>query len=127
MSAAFTSWTTLQPAFFPQNLVAPVSRFYFKELAKKHVLRSAYKPDTKIAITDPSRHWQVRRQGFPGSEGGIRWESRAGGVSGDADDGRDCADNDGGEGGVCERGGVSTDEGKECHFREFRVGRGMGG
>ena len=54
MSAGFKSWTILQPAFLLPNLVSPVSRFYFKELASEHVLRSAYELEKKIIITDPA-------------------------------------------------------------------------
>jgi hypothetical protein len=53
VSAGFGAWTVLQPAFLLSNLVAPVSPGYFRELASQHVVRSAYRPDTEIAITDP--------------------------------------------------------------------------
>ena len=54
MSAGFETWTILQPAFLLPNLVAPVSRGYFPKLAGEHVLNCAYRPDTRIAVTDPA-------------------------------------------------------------------------
>ena len=54
MSAGFETWTILQPGFLLPNLVAPVSRFFFPELAARHVLKSAFKPDARIAVTDPA-------------------------------------------------------------------------
>lgn len=53
-TTGFSSWTILQPAFLLSNLVPPISRFYFQQLAAPpHIMRTAYTPMTKIPITDP--------------------------------------------------------------------------
>jgi hypothetical protein len=107
VSAGFGAWTVLQPAFLLSNLVAPVSPGYFRELASQHVVRSAYRPDTEIAITDPVDLGKFAVAAFLTPKGAmLEWENRAGGVSRDANDGGDCAGDGGswwkrGQDGVC--------------------------
>ena len=63
-AAGFETWTVLQPGFLLPNLVAPVSRGYFRDLAAKHVLNCAYRPDTRIAVTDPADVGQFAVRAF---------------------------------------------------------------
>lgn len=76
-SAGFTATTILQPGFLLSNLIAPVSRGYFPELAAPpHVLRTAYTPSTKIPITDPADIAKFAAKAFLGPAGERGWSGR---------------------------------------------------
>lgn len=53
-SAGFETWTILQPGGLMSNFVYPISQWFFTTLASEHTLRVAYKPDTRLPLTDPA-------------------------------------------------------------------------
>lgn len=50
--AGFESWTILRPAFFTQNFCRPVVDYMYPELITEHILRVAYRPDTRLDLID---------------------------------------------------------------------------
>lgn len=52
--AGFTYWTILRPAFFMQNFCQPDVEHMFPGLATDHVLRVAYRADTRLDVIDTS-------------------------------------------------------------------------
>ncbi|KAH7353932.1 hypothetical protein B0T11DRAFT_357270 [Plectosphaerella cucumerina] len=50
--AGFESWTILRPAFFTQNSCRPVVDFLYPGLTTEHVLRVAYRPETRLDLVD---------------------------------------------------------------------------
>ncbi|KAI1340886.1 NAD dependent epimerase/dehydratase [Xylariaceae sp. FL0016] len=50
--AGFKYWIITRPAFFLQNFVQPKVSFMFPELPSEHVLKVAYKPETKLTLVD---------------------------------------------------------------------------
>lgn len=53
-NAGFESWTILRPAFFTQNFCRPEVEHMFPGLSTEHVLRVAYRPDTRLDLIDTS-------------------------------------------------------------------------
>ncbi|KAH6663283.1 hypothetical protein F5X68DRAFT_225775 [Plectosphaerella plurivora] len=53
-NAGFESWTILRPAFFTQNFCKPEVEHMFPGLSTEHVLRVAYRPDTRLDLIDTS-------------------------------------------------------------------------
>ena len=72
--AGLENWTILQPAWLMSNLLPPSAQHYFPEMKNDHILKTAFREESKLQLLDPQDVGKLAAEAL--ADGNERWNGK---------------------------------------------------